>query len=187
MEQEVKVETVETQNPQEVETTTETIETEEVVEAKKANPIEVLRELSKQYSVDLFKEGGLESLKSKWQENEKLLTTTKTDLDLLTKENENFSKVEESYKVQIEALGMGFSKDNLEEVMALAKVHAKDNPIQEGLKIVKEKYANVFISKKKIGLQHNDMESDKPDIAKNEQEQYLANSKAYQAYNRNKK
>jgi len=187
MEQEVKVETVKTQNPQEVETTTETIETEEVVEAKKSNATEVLRELSKQFSVNLFEEGGLETLKGKWQEKETVLTSTKAELDTLSKEKSNFAQLENDYKVQIEALGMGFGQESLEEVLALAKVHAKGNPIQDGLKIVKEKYGNVFTVAESIGLLHNDVKGDKPNVPRTEQERYMAQNPLYAHFEKQEK
>jgi hypothetical protein len=185
--EETKVETVVTENKQETPTPPETVETNSDVDVKKSNATEVLRELSKQFSVNLFEEGGLETLKGKWQEKETVLTSTKAELDTLSKEKLNFTQLENDYKVQIEALGMGFGQESLEEVLALAKVHAKGNPIQEGLKIVKEKYGNVFTVAESIGLQHNDVKGDKPNIPRTEQEQYMAKNPLYANFDKQEK
>lgn len=184
MAEEVKVETVETQKPQVEEVQeTETVKegtTETSTETKKPNPTEVLRELSKQFSVNLFDEGGLEALNGKLAERETLFKEKEIKLEEELKKS--FTQKEEEYKVQIEALGMGFTRENLDEVLALAKVNAKDQPITEGLKVVKEKYGSVFTVQGDIGVQFGDLKGDKPDVPRTEQEKYLANNPTYQAY-----
>ncbi len=180
MDNEVQVETVETQKEQ-----VANVETTKVVEeAKKVKSTEVVRELAKKFGVNLFEEGGLQALEEKLNAKETEYTNTQTRLKELTEKETLFAQKEQEYQVKLEALGMGFTADNLEEVLALAKVHAKDNPISDGLKIVKEKYGKVFANNVDIGLLHNDGNKEKPDIAKTEQEKYLSQSPAVRAYNK---
>lgn len=173
-ENEVVVETVETQKPQgEVK--------EPITEVKKPNPVEVLREVAKLTGINLFDEGA-EPFKQKWNEQLETNKTLNGNVEDLTKREKELLKKEADYQVKIEALGLGFTPDSLDEVLALAKVHAKDQPITVGLKAVKEKYGSVFATQPNVGLQHNDLQGDKPNIPRTEQEKYLANSKAYQQW-----
>jgi hypothetical protein len=156
----------------------------DVKEVKKVNTTEVLRELSKTFSVSLFDEGGLQALKDKLaiQENEK--KTLHERVDELSKKELLLIQKEQDYQVKIDALGLGFSSDSLDEVIALAKINAKDGSLLDGLKAVKTKYGSVFVNTADIGTQHNDLQGKKPDVAKSEQERYLSQSKAVQQYQR---
>jgi hypothetical protein len=171
MNEEVNVGTVTTETQVEVKPT----EVEVKPEVKKVNTTEVLRELSKTFSVSLFDEGGLQALKDKLatQENERVTLTGRV---------EELSKKEQDYQVKIDALGLGFSSEQLEEVIALAKINAKDGTLLDGLKAVKTKYGNIFVKTADIGTQHNDLHGNKPDVAKSEQERYLSQSTAVQQY-----
>ena len=175
MENEVQVETVETQKEQVAETT-------KVEEAKKVKSTEVVRELAKKFGVNLFEEGGLQALEEKLNAKETEYTSAQTKLKELTDKETLFTQKEQEYQVKLEALGMGFTADNLDEVLALAKVHAKDKPILEGLKVVKEKYGKVFATGVNIGLQHNDLSDDKLDITKTDMEKYMSQSDAVRKY-----
>ena len=160
------------------------VEIPKVDETKKASPAEVLRKMSKEFSIDLFSEDGFDNLLETLHKKDKDFQAVKAKADELEKGSLLFKEKEQDYQVKIEALGLGFSSDNLDEVLALAKVNIKENQtISDGLKAVKEKYATTFITQKNVGLQHNGA-GDKPDIAKNEQERYLSNSKAVQRWNK---
>jgi len=154
---------------------------------KKASPIEVLRELSKHYAVDLFEDGGLQQFNEKIGAKDVEITTTLAKVDELSKNELLFTQKEQDYQVKIEALGLGFKLDNLDEVLALAKVNTKEGQtLIDGLKIVKEKYGGVFATKQQIGVQHNDLLGDKPNLAKNEQDKYLAESRANRLWEKQK-
>jgi len=155
-------------------------------ETKAVNKTEALRELSKELGINAFEPAELKAKFNDfttWQnaqktEQEKLQETVKT----LTEQNSMFTTKEQGYQTKIEALGLGFSTEQLDEVLALAKVNIKEGQtIADGLKIVKEKYGNVFVTKN-IGIQHNDLKGDKLNIAKTEQEKYLAGDPTVQAY-----
>lgn len=182
MAEEVKVETVETQNTQEqVEVQeTETKETETSTETKKSST-EIVRELSKQFGVNLFENSGLQALNEKLSSKDVELAREK-ELRLKVEEEVNSYKTrEEENQVKIEALSLGFSSENLEEAIALAKVYAKDGNIADGLKKAKEKFGSVLSGN--IGTQFNDMKGEKPDVPKSEIEKYMAaNPQKYKNY-----
>jgi hypothetical protein len=183
MEQETQVDvTQETTENVEVQET-ETQDTETSTETKKSSA-EILRELSKQFGVNLFEDSGVQAL------NEKLTTTTNE----LASEKQARLKAEEAIKafetkeqenqLKIEALSLGFTSDNLEEALALAKVYAKDGNIADGLKKAKEKFGSVLTGN--IGTQFNDMQGEKPDVPKSEIEKYMAaNPHKYKNYIKN--
>lgn len=187
------VETVETQNTQEVTTAADGVKptspvTPEVTPTKKSNPNEVLRELSKMYSVNLFDENGLAELKTKQETQSGAQTSLQEKLDLLQKEQSLFTEKEQAYQTKIEALALGFKQAQLDEVLALAKVNTKEGQtIADGLKIVKEKYGSVFATTTNIGIQHNDLKGDKLDIKKTEQEQYMSSSARVRAWEKAQK
>lgn len=178
MEQEVQVETVETQNTQEQVEQPQT----------KVKSSDVLRELSKTFGVNLFDENGLTMLKEKLDAEKLEYTQLKDTSKTLTEKEQLFAQKEQEYQVKIEALGLGFQLDNLDEVLALAKVNVKEGQtLIDGLKSVKQKYGSVFATTD-IGTQHNDLKGDKPDPLKNEQDKYLQESKYVQMWNKaNKK
>lgn len=183
MNNENTVDTVDTQTTQEgVQTETTTHEA-----PKKVSPAEVLREISKRFSVNLFEDGGLTALDEKIASRDNEVNTYKTRVDELTKREQTFAEKEREYQTRIEALSLGFKPDALDEVLALAKVAAKDQPIAEGLKLVREKYGNVFTVQTDIGIQQADRTGNKPDLPKNEQERYLAESRAVRQYQRTMK
>jgi hypothetical protein len=153
--------TVETQPTQTVEVQ------EEQKQSKKSS--EIVRELSKAFSVNLFDEGGVQAL----LDNINAQKSKATEYEGMVKEYQSkeqlFAQKEQEYQVKIEALGMGFKSDSLDEVMALAKVNLKEGmSIIDGLKAVKTKYGSLF-APQNIGTQHNDLNQEKPSIAKNEQ------------------
>lgn len=180
-----KVETVETQNTQDPEATegvTETPEKTTEPEAKKPTSTEIVRELSKQFSVNLFDEGGVQAFLEKINTSQSDHETLKQDFLAVKKDKDMLASKEQEYQTKIEALSLGFAPDTLDEVLALARVNMKEGQaISDGLKAVKEKYASVFVQGD-IGTLHNDRRGDKPDAAKNERDRYLAESKAVQTW-----
>ena len=171
------VETVETQNPQE----------EVVQEQKGVNHAEVLRQLSKKFSVNLFDETGLKTLDDKLNEqatkNQKIIEDNK----VLNDKIKLFETKEQDYNFKIEALGEGFKIDTLDEVLALTKVGQKENEtIKDALKRVKEKFGSVLITTQDIGIVHNDLKGDNPDLGKSEAEKYMSQDPKYRNYYKKK-
>lgn len=184
MDKDVKVETVETENTQEVEVQeTETKETETSTETKKSSA-EILRELSKQYSVNLFEEDGLQTFNEKFTSINQELNAEKEARAKAEAAIKAFEAEKAETNVKIEALSLGFTSENLEEAIALAKVYAKDGNIADGLKKAKEKFGSVLAGN--IGTQFNDMKGEKPDVPKSEIEKYMAaNPQKYKNYIKN--
>lgn len=143
---------------------------------------EVLRELSKHLGINLFDKEGIETFKSSYGELKSGLSAKDEAIRTLENEKTSFAQKEADYQLKIEALGLGFKAETLEEVLALAKVNAKDGDVKEGLKKVKEKFGS-FMTSQAFGTQHND---GTPPPMKTEQERYLENNRLYQAY-KNKK
>ena len=182
MSEEVNVDTVETQKPQEkVEVQeTGTQDTETSTDTKKSSA-EILRELSKQFSVNLFEEGGLQALNEKLTSKDSELASEKKARLTAEEAIKTFELKERENELKIEALSLGFTSDNLEEALALAKVYAKDGNIADGLKKAKEKFGSVLTAN--IGTQFNDMKGEKPDVPKSEIEKYMAaNPQKYKNY-----
>lgn len=184
-----QVETVETEKPQETqEQEVEKQETTEEAHDKKIKSSEVLRELSKTFSVNLFDENGLTMLKEKLDNKDNEYNMTKKQLEETLAKAELFQQKEQDYQVRLSALELGFKSDQLDEVLALAQVNTKEGEtINDGLKAVREKYGAVFVGGKNIGLQHNDLKGDKPNLPRTEQEKYLADNPRVQYYNKNRK
>ncbi len=150
----------------------------------KVNPNKVLRTLAEKYHVNLFEVGGVDKL----IEN---IDTKDKALESANKRINEFSQVENTYKakqeedaVKIEVLRSGLDESRLEEIVALAKVNGQT--IQDGLKVVKEKYGNIFGMTTEIGRQHNDSDHDKPPV-KSEVEKYMESDPRYAAFYKNKK
>ena len=182
MAEEVKVETVETENTQEqVEVEqVETKETETTTETKKSSA-EILRELSKLYGVNLFEQDGLQAFNDNITSIKTQLTTEKEAREKAEGAIKAFEQEKAETNVKIEALSLGFTSENLEEAIALAKVYAKDGNIVDGLKKAKEKFGSVLGGN--IGTQFNDMKGEKPHVAKTEIEKYMAqNPQKYGKY-----
>jgi len=146
-------------------------------------PSDVLRDLSKQFSVNLFDANGFSQLKEKLATQSQEYKTLQETVDALKGETQTLRQKEQDYQIHIEALGMGFKPETLTEVLALAKVNVNDGQsITDGLKAVKEKYGSVFVLQQQIGMQFNDIKGDKEKIAKTDQERYMSQSKAVQKW-----
>lgn len=189
------VETVETKNEQAVvvEATKEPVVEVDAIEQvektpQKNKPTDVLRDLSKLLSVNLFDDVEAVTKVNEYLETMKTEKATLSEqVDAAIKERESFTAKEQEYVTKIEALGLGFNVADIDEVLALARVNVKDGQtISDGLKAVADKYGSVFI-KQDIGRVHRDGQGDKPDAAKSEQEKYMAKSKAVQMYRKTKK
>lgn len=183
MEQENQVETVETQNTQAEETVAKVETTESQEQPKKSNVTEVVRELSKTFSVNLFDENGLVMLKEKLDKQNSSFTELNTKVEEAQKNAQLFEQKEQDYQFKISALGEGFKSESLDEVLALAKINVGENEtIADGLKKVKEKYGSVFMTTKQAGIVHNDSKGEKPDLAKTEQEKFMNDNAKYRNY-----
>jgi len=147
---------------------------------------EILRKLSSEFKVNLFEAPEVEKFLNSVNERNSVLESYKTKetewskkTEELAKQVELYTQKEQDYQVTIEALGMGFKKDDLKEVMALAKVNTNEGQsILDGLKVVKDKYGKTFVTN--IGMQHND--NNNPPKVLTDQEKYLKESKAVRDY-----
>ena len=159
-----------------------------VQEIKKPNPAEVLREVASLVKLNLFDDpNAVTMLKEKLTAQSTTETTLKTQVDELSKKEQLFAQKEQEYQVKITALGLGFSSEQLDEVLALAKVNTKEGEtIADGLKVVKEKYGSIFVPNKNIGLNQNDRRSVKPDLPSTEQEKYLSDNPTVKMWEKQK-
>jgi hypothetical protein len=121
-------------------------ETKPEVETKtEPTKTQLLRDLSKEYGLDLFSKEGLAAFKefqdSKKTEQEKL----QDQLNSLKEKETEFKSKEESYQAKIAALELDISEDKLNDAIALAKINMTDGQtIKEGLAAVKAKYGDTF-------------------------------------------
>ena len=159
-----------------------------VQEVKKPNPSEVLREVAKVVSLNLFDDpNAVTMLKEKLTAHETNETALKSQLDEFTKKEQLFAQKEQEYQVKITALGLGFSSEQLDEVLALAKVNTKEGEtIADGLNVVKEKYGSIFAPNKNIGLNQSDRRGIKPDLPSTEQEKYLSDNPTVKMWEKQK-
>ena len=134
----------------------EVTETEPVVQEEKVKPDkkELLREMSKEYGVNLFDAEGLAKFKeyqdSQKTEKEKVAEELKA---LKEKENE-YSKEKQGYEAQIAGLKLGIPSDKLNDALALAKINMTEGQtIEEGLKVVQEKYKAMFVKTPGVTLE----------------------------------
>lgn len=163
--------------------TTEHVEKTQPADDGKVKSSEVLRELSKRFSVNLFEKDGLEQFIEKVNATETKALTLEERVTTVQKEYDTMTAKQQEYETKIEALSLGFTSESIDEVIALAKVNIKEGQtISDGLKVVKEKYGSVFGQRKGIGIQSNDVKSDKVDLPRSEQEAYLAKSPKYQQW-----
>lgn len=136
-------------------------------ETKVVKPTEVLRELSKQFGVNLFEESGVKNL-------QETITTIKNEANQWKEKWDITNKQLESIQLEKEALALGFKPDALTEAIALARVNIKDGQsVVDGLKVVQEKYAGVFTVTQDIGQIKNDGKHEKPPLKGSEVEEYM--------------
>ena len=136
-----------------VETTTETIQTqEETPVVKQPTKAELLKELSKDLGFDAFNP---KEVRKQFDALKEFQESQKTEQEKLqeklaiyeAKEN-SFKTREDDYEARIAGLELGISSDKLADALALAKNNITDGQsIKEGLALVKEKYAEMFITK----------------------------------------
>lgn len=136
-------------------------------ETKGLKPTEVLRELSKQFGVNLFEEVGVKALQEQ-------VTTIKTEANQWKEKWDTTNKQLESIQLEKEALALGFKPDSITEAIALARVNMTEGQsITDGLKKVQEKYAGVFTITQSAGKIHNDGKHEKPPLGGSEVEEYM--------------
>lgn len=136
-------------------------------ETKVVKPTEVLRELSKQFGVNLFEENGVNKL-------QETITSMKNEANQWKEKYDISSKQLESIQLEKEALALGFKPDALTEAIALARVNMKEGQsVVDGLKVVQEKYAGVFTVTHDIGQVKNDGKHEKPPLKGSEVEEYM--------------
>jgi len=135
-----------------------------VVETKPAlTKDQILREMSKEYGVNLYSAEGLAKFKQFQDANKTEQEKLQDQLNSLTEKETEFKKKEESYQATIAALQLGISEDKLNDALALAKINMTDGQsIKDGLAAVKAKYGDTFSKVKStktevvIGTQHEE-------------------------------
>ena len=128
----------------ETETTPET-QVEKIEETKPLSKNDLLRDMSKEYGVNLFDAEGLAKFKE-YQEAQK------TEQERLQEKVESFNAEKLEFNTKIEAqeariagLELGIDTDKLNDAIALAKNNIKEGQsIRDGLKLIKEKYGDTF-------------------------------------------
>jgi hypothetical protein len=158
--EETKVESTEvTEQPVDNENQVET----KVEETKPLSKTELLREMSKEYGVNLFDAEGLAKFKE-YQESLKTEQEKLQDkLNEYTEKENTYKKQLEEKEAQVAALRLGLPDENLNDALVLAKNYMQNGEsISEGLAKVKEKYAGLFNAKKGsdtrivVGTQYED-------------------------------
>lgn len=146
-------------------------------------PTDALRDLSKHLGVNLFDKEGLELFKQSYGEIKTGLSTKDETIKALELEKTSFAQKEADYQLKIEALGLGFKFDVLDDVIALARIKAKDGNLSEGLKAVQATYGK-FMSQVDFGTQQAGGQTPP---SKTDVEKYMESNPQYQAYLKNKK
>lgn len=176
-----KTEVKETPEVKETQETKEvTTEVKPQVDPKEARN-EMLREMSKEYGVNLFDVDGLKKFKE-YQESQKTeQEKLQEELNSYKQEKEAWQTEKLKYQGQLKAAELGIQQDYLDDALKLAG----NDP--EKLTEVVKKYP-IFKSKQgiKIGLQ--DKDNSLPPTGNTEAEAYMATDPRYKAYfNKTKK
>ena len=148
------------------EVVTEVVETTEVETKPTLDPKKekdrILREMSKEYGVNLYSAEGLAKFKEFQDANKTEQEKLQDQLNSLTEKETEFKSKEETYQAQIAALQLGISEDKLNDALALAKINMTEGQsIKDGLAAVKAKYGDTFSKVKGtqtevvIGTQHD--------------------------------
>jgi len=131
-----------------IETVTETVEPiQEVVKEtpKVLDKNQILREMSKEYGVNLYSAEGLAAFKKFQEANKTEQEKLQDQLNSLKEKENEYKTKEESYQAQIAALQLGIAEDKLSDALALAKINMTEGQsIREGLEAVKAKYGDTF-------------------------------------------
>lgn len=133
-------ETVENQEA----TTTET-KVEETKPEVKLDKNQILRDMSKEYGVNLYSAEGLAEFK-KFQDSKKTEQERLTEeLNSYKEKETQFNTQKEAYEAQIAGLQLGIEEAKLTDALALAKLNMTEGQtIKDGLAAVKEKYPEMF-------------------------------------------
>ncbi len=135
-----------------VETVTETEPIQEVVKEEVKPQIDknqILREMSKEYGVNLYSAEGLAEFKKFQDANKTEQERLQEQLNSLKEKENEYKTKEETYQAQIAALQLGIAEDKLKDAIALAKINMTEGQtIKEGLEAVKAKYGDTFGSVK---------------------------------------
>ena len=151
---ETVIETTDTETEQIQEVTTEAtdvvvkdttvVETKPALDPKKEKD-RILREMSKEYGVNLYSAEGLAKFKEFQDANKTEQEKLQDQLNSLTDKETEFKTKEESYQATIAALQLGIDESKLNDAIALAKINMTDGQsIKEGLAAVQAKYGDTF-------------------------------------------
>lgn len=106
---------------------------------------QILREMSKEYGINLYSAEGLAAFKKFQDDNKTEQEKLQDQLNSLKEKENEYKTKEESYQAQIAALQLGISEDKLNDALALAKINMTEGQtIKDGLAAVKAKYGDTF-------------------------------------------
>lgn len=138
-------ETIETTEIESTVTETEPIQVEVKQEPKPLDKNQLLREMSKEYGVNLYSAEGLAEFKKFQDANKTEQEKLQDKLNSLEEKENEYKVKEQTYQAQIAALQLGISEDKLEDALALAKINMTEGQtIKQGLEAVKAKYGDTF-------------------------------------------
>lgn len=147
---------------------------------------DVVRQLSKEFGVNLYAEDGIAQLKQKIGTHQNEASIYKSKVEAYEKEIGEYKTKYSTLETQHEALKLGFPSDKLNDVIALANAKKKpDQTIVDGLQLVKQDYGHVFglSGAGSIGIGHQTP----PPAHKTEAERYMAKNPQYQRFLKQKK
>lgn len=111
-------------------------------EEPKANKNELLRELSKEYGVNLFDADGIEEFK-KYQESKM------SELEKAQKELEEYKRELERTRLNTLRLEYGLDEEKFDDFLVLAESQMnEDTTAQEAFKKTLDKYGDIFVAKR---------------------------------------
>lgn len=111
-------------------------------EEPKSNRNELLRELSKEYGVNLFDADGIEEFK-KYQESKV------SELEKVQKELEEYKRELEKTRLNTLRLEYGLDEEKFDDFLVLAESQMnEDTTAQEAFKKTLDKYGDIFVAKR---------------------------------------
>lgn len=170
----------EVQTPKEVVETPEVIvenpqETTQVEEVKAPSKNEILRELSKEYGVNLFDADGLKQFKEFTESQKTDLQKKEEALRAYEEEKAQWQSKQLEYESKLKASEIGIAPDKLEDALRLA--NNDPNKLAE----VVEKYP-IFKTRGKVEIGLQDTTGNKPPSNNSEVEAYMAKNPLYAKY-----
>lgn len=138
-----------------------------------------MRELSKEWGINLFDESGLEQLQARLTQHDLDLKKTAVERDTFKTKAETLEGQVQRKDFDIEALSYGVSREQLNDVYALSNANKGEGSLSDGLKATIEKYKGTFGGKGQVGgIVIGEIKKEQEPIKSNEYEAYKAKSTA---------